>query len=116
MQDCFGQAGIAPDLKPDEQLEFHGRVDHHDDQNSTKQYLISSYKKNIYPVLKADINQNLQDSSSSTVISSKSSKRKHCLPIGAAVNYYLLPSVILLKTKILCLHAFLFFICVDIFN
>ncbi|XWS64378.1 hypothetical protein CRYUN_Cryun06bG0181100 [Craigia yunnanensis] len=65
--------GIAPDVKPDEQLEFHGRVDHHDDQNSTKQYLISSCKKNIYPVLKADINQNLQDSSSSTVISSKSS-------------------------------------------
>ncbi|XVE91354.1 hypothetical protein REPUB_Repub01dG0002400 [Reevesia pubescens] len=66
--------GIAPDVKPDEQLEFHGRVEQHDhDHNSTKQYLISSYKKNIYPVLKADINQNMQDSSISTVKSSKSS-------------------------------------------
>ncbi|XVE53381.1 hypothetical protein DITRI_Ditri02bG0199700 [Diplodiscus trichospermus] len=65
--------GIAPDVKRDEQLEFHGRIDHHDDQNSTKQYLISSYKKNIYPVLKAYINQCMQDSSFSAVISSKSS-------------------------------------------
>ncbi|EOY02185.1 hypothetical protein QUC31_013399 [Theobroma cacao] len=64
--------GIAPDVKPDEQLEFHGRVDHHDDQNSTKHYLILSYKKNIFPVLKADIDRNLHDSSLSTVISSKS--------------------------------------------
>ncbi|KAE8670788.1 ABC transporter G family member 21 [Hibiscus syriacus] len=66
--------GIAPDVKPDEQLEFHGRVDHPDDQNSTKQFLISSYKKNIYPTLKADISQNLQDSSFPTAKSSKSSE------------------------------------------
>ncbi|GMI99959.1 ATP-binding cassette G21 [Hibiscus trionum] len=65
--------GMAPDVKPEEQVEFHGRVDHTDDQNSTKQYLISSYKKNIHPTLKADINQNLQDSSVSTAKSSKSS-------------------------------------------
>ncbi|XP_039049552.1 ABC transporter G family member 21-like [Hibiscus syriacus] len=66
---------IAPDTKPDEQQqEFHGRVDHPDDQNSTKQLLISSYKKNIYPTLKADISQNPQDSSFPTSKSSKSSE------------------------------------------
>ncbi|XP_022775828.1 ABC transporter G family member 21 [Durio zibethinus] len=64
---------LANGITPDEQLEFQGSVDHHDDQNSRKQDLTSSYKKNIYPVLKADINKNLQDSSFSTVISSKSS-------------------------------------------
>ncbi|MBA0773012.1 hypothetical protein Gotri_008317 [Gossypium trilobum] len=64
--------GIAPDVKPEEQLEFHGRVDNPDDHKSTKQYLISSYKKNIYPILKADINQDLQDSTFSTVTPSKS--------------------------------------------
>ncbi|OMO83028.1 ABC transporter-like protein [Corchorus capsularis] len=68
--------GIGSDVKADEQVEVDGRsVEHHvhDDQNSTKQYLISAYKKNIYPVLKADMNQNMQDiSSSSTVVSSKS--------------------------------------------
>lgn len=61
----IGQAGIAPesdDAKPDEQV-----LDLHDDKNSTKQFLISSYKKNICPVLKADMNQ---DSSFSSAISS----------------------------------------------
>ncbi|KAK8487023.1 hypothetical protein V6N13_096637 [Hibiscus sabdariffa] len=65
--------GMAADVKPEEQLELHGRVDHPDDQNSTKQSLISSYKKNIHPALKADINQNQQDSSVPTAKSSKSS-------------------------------------------
>lgn len=58
--------GIAPesdDAKPDEQV-----LDLHDDKNSTKQFLISSYKKNICPVLKADMNQ---DSSFSSAISSR---------------------------------------------
>ncbi|XVF42970.1 hypothetical protein PTKIN_Ptkin02bG0002700 [Pterospermum kingtungense] len=66
--------GIAPDVKTDEQPEFHGRsLDHHDDQNSTKQCLISFYKKNIFPVLKADVNQDSQDSSFPSLMSSKSS-------------------------------------------
>ncbi|OMP02252.1 ABC transporter-like protein [Corchorus olitorius] len=70
--------GIASDVKAEEQLEVDGRsVEHHvhDDQNSTKQYLISAYKKNIDPVLKADMNQNMHDiSSSSTVLVSSKSR------------------------------------------
>ncbi|KAJ4710606.1 ABC transporter family protein [Melia azedarach] len=53
--------GIAPDVKQDDQLEFQGRLEHHDDQNSAKQFLISSYKRNLYPALKAEIRQNFQD-------------------------------------------------------
>ncbi|KDP29341.1 hypothetical protein JCGZ_18262 [Jatropha curcas] len=57
--------GIVPDTKQGDQLmESHNRLDHLDEQNSVKQSLISSYKKNLYPALKADIHQNFQDSSS----------------------------------------------------
>ncbi|GLU04810.1 hypothetical protein SLE2022_219410 [Rubroshorea leprosula] len=55
--------GITHDVRQDDQLEFHGRVDHHDDQNSTKQHLISCYKKNLYPALKAEIHQDSLHSS-----------------------------------------------------
>jgi hypothetical protein len=58
----FGDVGIAPDIRQDDQqLEFHGRLDHHDDQNSIKQSLVSSYKKNLYPSLKAEIHRNVSD-------------------------------------------------------
>lgn len=71
----FGEAGITHDVRQDDQLEFHGRVDHHDDQNSTKQHIISCYKKNLYPALKAEIHRNSQHSSLSTsTTSSKGSK------------------------------------------
>ncbi|KAA8529226.1 hypothetical protein F0562_033975 [Nyssa sinensis] len=49
--------GVAPDIKQDDQQEFQSRSDPHDDENSTKQYLISSYRKNIYPALKDEINR-----------------------------------------------------------
>ncbi|XP_057481801.1 ABC transporter G family member 21-like [Actinidia eriantha] len=48
-------SGVTPDAKQDDQQEFHGRTDHHEDQNLTKQYLVSSYKKNLYPALKDEI-------------------------------------------------------------
>ncbi|CAL5350056.1 unnamed protein product [Camellia sinensis] len=47
--------GVTPDAKQDDQQEFHGRADHRDDQNSIKQPLISSYRKNLYPALKDEI-------------------------------------------------------------
>ncbi|KAA8532762.1 hypothetical protein F0562_032795 [Nyssa sinensis] len=53
--------GVAPDTKHDDQQEFQGRSDHHDDQNSTKQSLISSYRKNLYPALKDEIHQSFRD-------------------------------------------------------
>ena len=48
-------AGVAPDVRKDDQQEYHGRTDHHDDQNSIKQALISSYKRNLYHIIKAEI-------------------------------------------------------------
>ncbi|KAL7001284.1 ABC transporter G member 21 [Sarracenia purpurea var. burkii] len=50
--------GVPPDTKQDDQHEFQGRssADHRrTDQNSTKQFLVSSYKKNLYPALKDEI-------------------------------------------------------------
>ncbi|KAF9674154.1 hypothetical protein SADUNF_Sadunf10G0098100 [Salix dunnii] len=54
--------GLVPDTRSqDDQLEFHGRMDHHEDQNSAKQSLISSYKSNLYPLLISEIHRNAQD-------------------------------------------------------
>ncbi|KAG5236984.1 ABC transporter family member [Salix suchowensis] len=55
--------GLVPDTtrSQDEQLEFQGRLDHHDDQNSAKQSLISSYKSNLYPLLISEIHRNARD-------------------------------------------------------
>ncbi|KAJ6718684.1 ABC TRANSPORTER G FAMILY MEMBER 28 [Salix purpurea] len=55
--------GLVPDTtrSQDDQLEFQGRLDHHDDQNSAKQSLISSYKSNLYPLLISEIHRNAQD-------------------------------------------------------
>jgi len=44
--------GIVVDVKEDEHL------DQHEDQASIKQFLVSSYKKNVYPLLKQEIQQN----------------------------------------------------------
>ncbi|KAJ7954032.1 ABC transporter family protein [Quillaja saponaria] len=49
--------GIASDIRLDDQLELHGKLDHHEDQTSTKQFLVLSYRKNICPALKAEIQQ-----------------------------------------------------------
>lgn len=48
--------GIVADVKHDDQ------IDHNEDQASVKQYLISSFKKNLYPTLKEDIQHNNSDS------------------------------------------------------
>ncbi|KAM0961439.1 hypothetical protein ACFX2J_020633 [Malus domestica] len=58
--------GIPPDAKQDEQVEYSGRLDHQEEQNTTKQFLISSYKMNLYPALKIEIQQTQKD----TVVSS----------------------------------------------
>ncbi|XP_061339254.1 ABC transporter G family member 21-like isoform X2 [Gastrolobium bilobum] len=44
--------GIVADVKQDDQ------IDHHEDQASIKQSLVSSYKKNLYPLLKEEIQRN----------------------------------------------------------
>lgn len=69
-------AGIVPDTKQDDQLEIQVRVDHHDDQNSTKNSLISSYKKNIYPSLKVEIERNFQNPASGTAARAKSTQKR----------------------------------------
>ncbi|OIV89571.1 hypothetical protein TanjilG_19248 [Lupinus angustifolius] len=48
--------GIVADAK------HHDQIDHHEDQASIKQSLISSYKKNLYPFLKEEIQRNNNDS------------------------------------------------------
>lgn len=53
--------GIVADTKQEDQHELHGRSERHDHASSTKQFLISSYRKNLYPVLKAEIQQSLHD-------------------------------------------------------
>lgn len=65
--------GIAPEIRQDDQMEFQVRLDHHDDQNSTKQSLITSYKKNLYPALIDEINKNSRDPDLSTsgIVSSR---------------------------------------------
>ncbi|KAF8389826.1 hypothetical protein HHK36_024345 [Tetracentron sinense] len=52
--------GVAPDMKQGDQQDRNVRMEH-DDQNSAKQSLISSYKKNLHDVLKAEIHRNCQD-------------------------------------------------------
>ncbi|KAI6676978.1 hypothetical protein NL676_037774 [Syzygium grande] len=53
--------GIKPDLRHDDQQEFHSKLEYPDEQNSIKQSLISSYKKNLYPALNAEIHQHSRD-------------------------------------------------------
>ncbi|KAF9626049.1 hypothetical protein IFM89_030717 [Coptis chinensis] len=56
--------GVVPELKQDCPHEHHGRTEQ-DKQNSMKQSLISSYKKNMHGVLKAELHQNDRDPNSS---------------------------------------------------
>lgn len=60
-------AGTVADVKHDEQIE------QHEDQASVKQSLISSYKKNLYPALKEEIQQNNTESS---IFTSRTPRRK----------------------------------------
>ncbi|GAU23500.1 hypothetical protein TSUD_39790 [Trifolium subterraneum] len=57
VMDYLGSVGFVPgivaDVKHDDEIEKHDQ-----DQASVKQSLISSYKKNLYPALKEDIQQN----------------------------------------------------------
>ncbi|KAK4487469.1 hypothetical protein RD792_005895 [Penstemon davidsonii] len=55
--------GVTPDSRQEDQSDFYGRQDYHDDHNSTKQFLIHSYKKNLYPILKEEIQQGSPDQS-----------------------------------------------------
>ncbi|CAA2996704.1 ABC transporter G family member 21 [Olea europaea subsp. europaea] len=50
--------GVTLETRQDDQMEFHGS---HDEHNSTKQFLISSYKKNLLPILKEEIQRASQD-------------------------------------------------------
>lgn len=60
--------GITHDTRHDDQHELIMKQDQSENQNATKQSLISSYRKNIYPLLKEEINQSSNHSirSSST--------------------------------------------------
>ncbi|XP_049389742.1 ABC transporter G family member 21 [Solanum stenotomum] len=60
--------GITHDTRHDDQHELIMKQDQSENQNATKQSLISSYRKNIYPLLKEEINQSCNRSirSSST--------------------------------------------------
>lgn len=51
---------MIPDARQDDQTEFPGRPDHRDDKNSIRQFLVSSYKKTIYPSLKDEIQHSFQ--------------------------------------------------------
>ncbi|CAJ1931199.1 unnamed protein product [Sphenostylis stenocarpa] len=49
----------AQNLVGDDLLSQSNRaLDHYEDQASVKQFLVSSYKKNVYPLLKQEIRQN----------------------------------------------------------
>ncbi|TKY69426.1 ABC transporter G family member 21 [Spatholobus suberectus] len=62
--------GIVVDVKQDEQIY------HHEDQASIKQLLVSSYKKNLYPLLKQEIQQNHKELAFFTLGTSRSSENQ----------------------------------------
>ncbi|CAH2045518.1 unnamed protein product [Thlaspi arvense] len=49
--------GITSDTKQYDQVEINGKLDRLEEQNSVKQSLISSYKKNLYPHLKEEVSR-----------------------------------------------------------
>ncbi|KAK6157720.1 hypothetical protein DH2020_011968 [Rehmannia glutinosa] len=53
--------GVTPDSRHDDQIDFHGREDHHDDLHATKQFLIYSYKKNLHPLINEEIHKGSHD-------------------------------------------------------
>lgn len=60
--------GVTPDSRQDDDQnhEFHGMQEHHDGLQSTKQFLINSYKKNLHPLLKEEIHHLSKDSRKSS--------------------------------------------------
>lgn len=54
---------MAPSTSvPDDNQQYdQGRTECHEDRNSVKQFLISSYKKNLHPLIKDDIHRNIHD-------------------------------------------------------
>ncbi|KAJ1386687.1 P-loop containing nucleoside triphosphate hydrolase [Sesbania bispinosa] len=62
--------GIVADVKPND------KIDHHEDQASIKQSLVSSYKKNLYPLLKEEIQQNTRGPTSFTTGTHRSSENQ----------------------------------------
>ncbi|XP_071705817.1 ABC transporter G family member 21-like [Rutidosis leptorrhynchoides] len=54
--------GVDPNSNPgDNQQCNQGRTECHEDRNSLKQFLISSYKKTLHPLIKEDIRRNFND-------------------------------------------------------
>lgn len=53
--------GIVPDTRQEDQTDHHGGLEHHDNASSTKHFLVTSYKKNLYPGLLAENQQRLGD-------------------------------------------------------
>ncbi|KFK39853.1 hypothetical protein AALP_AA3G297000 [Arabis alpina] len=49
--------GITSDTKQYDQVELNGKLERLEEQNSVKQSLISSYKKNLYPHLKEEVSR-----------------------------------------------------------
>ncbi|XP_057765671.1 ABC transporter G family member 21 [Salvia miltiorrhiza] len=63
--------GVTPDPRHEDDDENHGKQEHHlDDLQSTKQFLIYSYKKNLQPLLKEEIRQQDQHNSRKSSLSS----------------------------------------------
>ncbi|XP_009593646.1 ABC transporter G family member 21 [Nicotiana tomentosiformis] len=52
--------GVSPDTRQDDLHESLPKSDQTENQNATKQFLIASYKKNIYPALKEEIDQSFR--------------------------------------------------------
>lgn len=50
-------AGIVSDTKQYDQVEINGKLEKLEEQNSVKQSLILSYKKNLYPTLKEEVSR-----------------------------------------------------------
>lgn len=54
--------GVAPCSNPNDHQEYNqGRTDCHEACNTIKQFLISSYKKTLHPLIKDDIHRNIDD-------------------------------------------------------
>ncbi|XP_028768621.1 ABC transporter G family member 21 isoform X2 [Neltuma alba] len=68
--------GIVDDVKLDDQNEMHGGLDHIEDQSSVKESLVLSYKKNLYPALKEEIQLKNEGAASSTSGTPRSSENK----------------------------------------
>lgn len=56
--------GVGPTTNPDDHRQHNqGQTDCHEDRNSVKQYLISSYKKTLHQLIKDDIHRNIRETS-----------------------------------------------------